>query len=182
MTAPSSSPSMQTIVDEKNHWLCNQVEVLFPTPESLKGRELYLALNATQSVEAFVLPASASQINLDDIFLVDFHRLTIMFALLQASRCDEESQQTLLVEFFTQIIYSPPCALFLGFFETQPVAAAILTSHEQDLLISDIVIHNAIVFGEPREFAGAVIRKWSEDHPVTGNLYIELEKENQRER
>ncbi|WP_238131618.1 hypothetical protein [Vibrio cincinnatiensis] len=163
---------MQAIVDKKNAWLCHHVDVLFPTPESIKGRDLYLSLNTQQSVTPLMFNAQ-HHINLDSIYLVDFHRLTIMFALLQASRCPQEEQQALLVEFFTQIIYSAPCSLFLGFVDTQPVAAALLTEYEQSLLISDIVIHDAVVFGKPDDFACAVVDKWMEGHSFNGTIYIE---------
>lgn len=164
--------TMQAIVETKNRWLCHHVDVLFPTAESIKGRELYLSLNAQQSVAPLTFSAQ-HHIHLDSIYLVDFHRLTIMFALLQASRCLQEEQQALLVEFFTQIIYSAPCSLFLGFVDTKPVAAALLTEAEHSLLISDIVIHDTAAFGTPDHFACAVIDKWMEGRSFTGNIYIE---------
>ncbi|MGC9421147.1 MULTISPECIES: hypothetical protein [unclassified Vibrio] len=166
--------AMQAIVDKKNNWLCQHVNVLYPTPESIQGRDLYLSLNRQQQVTPLAFNTQHG-IHLNNIYLVDFHRLTIMFALLQASRCPQEEQRALLVEFFTQIIYSSPCSLFLGFVDTQPVAAALLTECEQSVLISDIVIHNQKVLGTPNDFACAVFEKWLEGRPFSGRLYIESE-------
>lgn len=164
--------SSHAIVQIKNQWLWSQVDVEYPTPESIKGRALYQAMSATR--EAQVLTETPVPYALDEIFLVDFHRLTIMFALLQASQATDEQQRNLLVEFFTQIIYSPPCELYLGFHQSEPVAAAILTSQPHAVLLSDIVVQAPHVFGDSHQFACAVLAKWREANTFSGETLIEL--------
>ena len=159
------------IVDSKNKWLWSQVDVEYPTAESLQGRSLYQALIESRQVEELSVSEPQPAVALDDIYLVDFHRLTIMFALLQATQFDSEQQQNLLVEFFTQIIYSQPCSLYLGFADGQPAAAAILTEQDNQVLLSDIVVKNSQPFGAEKEFALAVLSKWRQGHEFSGQVY-----------
>lgn len=165
--------SSLAIVDTKNQWLWSQVDVEYPTAESVQGRALYQTLIAERQAEPLnVMPLEQKAI-LDDIFLVDFHRLTIMFALLQASQFEQKQQQELLVEFFTQIIYSAPCSLYLGFVDGQPAAAAILTFDNNQVLLSDIVVNNTQVFGGARQFASTVLNKWRQTHDFNGDIFIQ---------
>ncbi len=76
-------------IERKNAWLHDLVEVEFPTPESLKGRDIYFQMLEQQQyqvVDKDSLLAGEAECKTDDIFLVDFHRLTIMFSLLQSQR------------------------------------------------------------------------------------------------
>lgn len=94
-------------IERKNAWLHDLVEVEFPTPESLKGRETYFqAINAQeyQIVAKASLLEGEANLQADDIFLVDFHRLTIMFSILQSQRWEEQYDQEMIVEYLTQII------------------------------------------------------------------------------
>ncbi|EKO3376671.1 hypothetical protein KW419_21755 [Vibrio fluvialis] len=166
------TPSSHAIVEIKNQWLWSQVDVEYPTPESIKGRALYQTLSEQRQTQPLL--DQPVQGKLDDIYLVDFHRLTIMFALLQASQMASEEEQNLLVEFFTQIIYSEPCALYLGFSESEPVAAAILTAQADAVLLSDVVVRSVSAFGDEREFANAVVAKWLQNHAFSGDVFIEL--------
>lgn len=132
--------SISNIAQVKNSWLYQQVDVQFPTKESLKGLDLYKQQVVNRQYQT-LNPAdyTDSSFSTDDIYLVDFHRLTVMFALIQASQWQNETDQEMIVEFLTQIIYSEPCSLYLGFTSGEPVAAAIVTKDNNSVLISDIV-------------------------------------------
>lgn len=95
-------------VERKNAWLHDLVEVEFPTPESLKGREIYfqaLDHQAYQVVDKDTLLMGDPECNAEDIFLVDFHRLTVMFSILQSQRWDAQYDKDMIVEYLTQIIF-----------------------------------------------------------------------------
>ncbi len=167
------TPSSHAIVEIKNQWLWSQVDVEYPTPESLKGRALYQAHTASRQVQPFASQPQDSAA-LDDIFLVDFHRLTIMFALLQAAQMETEAEQNLLVEFFTQIIFSEPCSLYVGFENSQPVAAAIVTAHDDNVLVSDIALNTNQTYADASQFAAAVLAKWCQAHAFDGEAFLEV--------
>ena len=159
------------IAQVKNSWLYQQVDVQFPTKESLKGLELYKQAVSTREYEVLTeLPTFETSFNSDDIFLVDFHRLTVMFALIQSSQWQNEFEQEMIVEFLTQIIYSKPCSLYLGFQSGEPVAAAIVTQTEQNVLISDVVVKND---EESTHFVSALLCKLSEQIPANIEIIVE---------
>lgn len=159
------------VVKVKNQWLFDQVEVEFPTPESLKGREVYQFLCENNQVMSFENNTEVT-INVDEIFLVDFHRLTVMFSLLQASRGRDEQERNYLLEFFTQIIFSEPCSLYVGFHKSEPVAAALVTHKDNTLLVSDVVVKDS-AYATIDEFAQAVTQKWLINNQFSGLFYIE---------
>ncbi|NVD07862.1 flavodoxin [Vibrio sp. JPW-9-11-11] len=166
--------SIPNIADIKNQWLYQQVEVEFPTQESLAGLALYRSDAAEKEfVELANRPIPDASFDQNDIFLVDFHRLTVMFALLQASRWQQEKHKELIVEFLTQIIYSDPCELYLGFEHGEPVAAAILTLNGQDALISDVVVKPQADASE-QDFIDALVMK--ESHKLQQVQHLWLEK------
>ncbi len=174
---PRRSPAMihspSSVVAAKNHWLCSQVDVEFPTAESLEGRDIYQSLTQQAEVTSF-LPQACDEQLLQEIYLVDFHRLTIWFALLQATRSSTQHDQECLVEFFTQIIYSPPCQLFLGFHLGEPVAAGMVTEHEHMVLLSDLVVKPNPLFDTREAFAQALYAKWQAITASDATPYIEL--------
>lgn len=133
--------SVQAIAELKNNWLASQIDVEFPTQESLAGHSLYQKRAALFTYHELSQDefAGSTLFPEQDVFLVDFHRLTVMFALLQAQVWEGEQEQALTTEFFTQIIYSSPCDLYLGFLSGEPVACAIVTQQESASLISDVV-------------------------------------------
>ncbi|WP_165313792.1 hypothetical protein [Vibrio ziniensis] len=165
--------SYLSVVKVKNQWLFDQVEVEFPTPESLKGRAIYQAICESSKITPMARNIEGIGINSDDIYLVDFHRLTVMFSLLQASRGCNEQEKHYLLEFFTQIIFSEPCYLYVGFNQSEPVAAALVTHFENELLVSDIVIKDPS-YGSNEQFAQAVTNKWLKSNEFAGSFYIEL--------
>ncbi len=146
------------LISAKNQWLYQQVDVEFPTKESLLGRTCYQQSQQQPSCSLWV-PESVSHSLTDDIYLVDFHRLTITFALLQATRFSSEQEKNNLVEFLTQIIYSPPCELYLGFERGSAVAAAIVTRIDQQILLSDIVVNPGCQFIDRYRFSAQLIEK-----------------------
>jgi len=165
--------SVPHVVTVKNQWLFDQVEVEFPTPESLRGRAVYENLCSSTTVSTFISSDHNKMFNSDDIFQVDFHRLTVMFSILQALRGQNEQEQNDLVEFFTQIIFSEPCSLYVAFYQSEPIAAAIVTEFENQLLVSDIVIKSAEVCGSKQQFAASIIDKWALSRSFDGTIYIE---------
>ncbi|SJL84633.1 hypothetical protein [Vibrio palustris] len=164
-----------TIVAIKNQWLHQQVEVEHPTPESLRGREIYQSLSAAQTVHAFVPDSVVLSEN--ELYLVDFHRLTILFAMMQAKRIRDKSAQAELLEFFAQIILSKPCELYVGFSDGQPCAAAMLTEHDQEWLISDCVMLPNSRFARQHDLVNAIVAHKSSycENPKT--VWLETSQE-----
>lgn len=161
------------VVVAKNQWLCSQVDVEYPTPESLEGRDIYQTLSQQVQCLAFE-PQSCDEQSLQEIYLVDFHRLTVWFALLQATRSASTDEQQRLVEFFTQIIYSPPCQLYIGFYQGEPVAAGIVTEDQGSVLFSDLVVKPNPLFADRETFAHALYTKWHATTLSTATPFIEL--------
>lgn len=132
--------SQDNIVNTKNQWLQSHVEVNYPTKESIAGRKVYLSSVANRTCRRFVERGTVSEdFDVSNIYHVDFHRLTIAFALLQSKQWPDPEESALVVEFLSQIIYSEPCRLFLGYEAGEAVAAAIVTQKDETTLISDIV-------------------------------------------
>jgi hypothetical protein len=128
------------IANVKNQWLYSHVEVNYPTDESVAGRVVYQSSIATRSYKRLVERGTHSEdFEVSNIYHVDFHRLTIAFALLQSTRWPGSEERALIVEFLSQIIYSEPCRLFLGYEAGDAIAAAIVTQQDNMTLISDIV-------------------------------------------
>ncbi|WP_086984283.1 hypothetical protein [Vibrio aphrogenes] len=137
---------IEQLVSNKNQWLINQVDVEFPTPESIAGRDIYLQLQATQLFNTTASHEFSDAQWVDEVIEVDFHRLTIMFSLLQATQWEEGSdEQKLVIEFLTQIILDSEYQLYLGFIAGEPVAALIskVLPDENTILFTDIVVSRA---------------------------------------
>lgn len=132
--------SYQDIVSKKNQWLASQVDVDYPTAESIQGRDLYLTKESSvEYVERAVQTKKVTSELIDDIYLVDFHRLTVMFAQMQASQWSDPEHNAFVLEFFAQIILSDAQPMYVGFKKGTPVACALVTRDGHQLLISDIV-------------------------------------------
>lgn len=132
--------SQDNIVHTKNQWLYSHVEVNYPTKESIAGRAVYQSSVATRTCRRLIEGGAASKdFDVSNIYHVDFHRLTIAFALLQSKQWSDPEESALIVEFLSQIIYSEPCRLFLGYEVGETIAAAIVTQQDNITLISDIV-------------------------------------------
>ncbi|MGD8110351.1 flavodoxin [Vibrio sp. TRT 21S02] len=161
------SKSVPSIVHIKNDWLYHHIDVAFPTKESLKGKELYKRWVESRSYEVY--NQSTLKADVEEIHLVDFHRLTVMFALLQAKRWKSENDQALIVEFLTQIIFSEPCSLYMGFHSNEPVAAAIVTRSGNDMLISDLVSPCS----DTSAFASNLISYFKAEGETPEHVYVE---------
>lgn len=117
---------IESYISDKNNWLSKQVDVEFPTPESLIGRQLYLAsqqdITFTESNIESLLKTKGDL----EVIEVDFHRLTILFSIIQASLwSDTPADERFIIEFLTQIILDDDYQLYLGFHEREPVSALI---------------------------------------------------------
>ncbi|MZI95158.1 hypothetical protein F9817_18425 [Vibrio sp. CAIM 722] len=149
------------LLNVKNRWLWQQVEVDYPTPESIRGRQVYESLSQKASAIPFTDSPSHQQSLHPNVLAADFHRMTIMFSLLQANRVTAPEEKEALVEFFTQIIYSEPCTLYLGFSQGEAVAAALLTIDDNQWLISDVVMCDNQEFSHSDVFINQVIANHS---------------------
>ncbi|WGV98222.1 flavodoxin [Vibrio sp. YMD68] len=170
------------IADIKNQWLSQHIDVKFPTKESVAGCALY-----QRSLEARIYQVwqpdptnDGNAFGLQEIYLVDFHRLTVMFSILQSQQWVDEKEQAEVLEFFTQIILSPPCDLYVAFNDGIPAAAAIVTQTDDSILVSDIVlISNIVVAGEQvndhlaLSFASQLINQMYCADIDTKTIYIE---------
>lgn len=130
--------SIEALIEQKNAWLSSQVDVEFPTTQSLQGRELYLT-RQQQSSYARLEEIDSVPDNIE-IHQVDFHRLTILYAQLQAKQWQEPESQSAVLEFLAQTILSDDHALYLAFHEQELLFAVMLTCREHLALISDIAV------------------------------------------
>ncbi|MDC5842376.1 flavodoxin [Vibrio europaeus] len=162
------------IAEIKNEWLYQQVDVEYPTKESIAGLALYKEKSAScQYDQLESVPTESSDFGKDDIFLVDFHRLTVMFALLQARRWQSQADKDLILEFLSQIIYSEPCSLYLGFKSGEAIAAAIVTTSEDASLISDIVVKDESEQLNKQGFVAALCMKLGMNDDRARSLFVE---------
>lgn len=109
----------------------------------MKGRDVYfktLEKATYQVVNKDTLLESDSEFNPDDIFLVDFHRLTIMFSILQSQRWEQQYDKDMIIEYLTQIILTPDFELYVGFKSGVSIGAAIVSHLEGNTLISDVAV------------------------------------------
>jgi hypothetical protein len=157
---------MQEVVTIKNQWLCSHVDIEYPTPLSLKGRDIYMA--ALLPCEYQICDMSSGSTFFEkDIFCADFHRMTVMFAVLQSQSYKTINEQEAVLEFLAQIMYSKPCDLYLGFHNGEPVASAIITHHHNVLLCSDIYVAK-LYQDHTIDFAQGALQKWLEQHRLIG--------------
>lgn len=165
------------IAEIKNQWLFQQVDVEYPTPESLAGRELYqqsLENKTYERIDVTGLEQTAnSPFEQEDVYLVDFHRLTVVFSLLQAKKWQKPAEQNLVVEFLSQIIYSDPCELYLAFSEGEAIAAAIVTHSENTLLISDLSFDSQQSAMYQNAFVSMLIEKSNNAGFDYSDIYLE---------
>ncbi|MBW3696215.1 hypothetical protein EK599_10935 [Vibrio sp. T187] len=156
------------IAHKKNLWLLSQIDVQFPTKESLAGSKLYQESLFNRQVQPFT-PSQPSH-SVDEICLVDFHKMTVMFSLNQASSWKSKADQANMLEFFTQIILSDEHNLYLGLTNGEVVASAIVTAQSDELLISDITN----LSGDKVEFACQLVNVWEQDHSSSAKYWAEV--------
>lgn len=166
--------TLPKIAETKNQWLYQQVDVEFPTKESIAGMELYKAAVTQRQYQLMAqVPTQDGTFADEDIYLVDFHRLTVMFSLLQAGMWSSEPEQQLIVEFLTQIIYSEPCSLYLGFKDGEAVAAAIVTVEPESVLVSDVATKSESANMMKNAFVAALCSKLNVVIDQNNALYLE---------
>ncbi|MGR5068957.1 MULTISPECIES: flavodoxin [Vibrio] len=161
------------IIKRKNAWLHDLVEVEFPTKESLEGREIYFQTLETLSHEVIdksLLLTKDNVLEAKDIFLVDFHRLTVMFSILQSQRWDEQRDQEMIIEYLTQIILVPEFELYVGFSDGEAVGAAIVSHLEGNTLISDIAVSQHL---DKQQFAADLAKKLDRDKKMCETIVLE---------
>ncbi len=126
------------LLRSKNAWLSMHVDVPYPTKENLKGKELYLTRSQARKLTQFEFNTLQKPSGLE-LHRVDFHRLTLMFAELQASLWDSEEKANVL-EFFTQIILDDVVELYVIGDGESLVGAFSVSQDGEYKLIADIVI------------------------------------------
>ena len=134
---------IESYISHKNNWLSKQVDVEFPTPESIAGRMLYLESQQGKKYKESEMQVLLVEEWAQDVIEVDFHRLTILFAILQASKWENEPKnECLIIEFLTQIILDDEYQLYLGFNDGEPVSALVCKVDFDNNLVflSDVVI------------------------------------------
>lgn len=164
--------SVPAIASAKNQWLYQHIDVKYPTKECLEGRKLYKQRIESMSYKTLAelnwqAPESPASL---EIHKVDFHRLTVMFALMQAKHWPQQAQQDLIVEFLTQIIYSEPCELYLGFIEGNPVAASIITTLDGQVLLSDFFVEEEV----KDQFISGLLDLIDADTIDNSDVYLEI--------
>ena len=122
---------------KKNQWLFSQLDIAYPAKESLLGRELYQSRLPSKNYQLLAQDQIPSQI--DELHKVDFHKLTVLFSINQASAYQDETERAHILEFLSQIILSDEHELFVGTENGDVVASAIVTATDDSLLISDVV-------------------------------------------
>lgn len=161
------------LIQRKNQWLLSQVEVDYPTKESLIGRDLYFNYTKTQETVQLsldnLIPASPL---VEEFYLVDFHRLTIIFSLLQSQHWPQERDQAMVLEFLSQIILDGEVSLYVGFRQQEAICAAIVTQEQDAWLISDTVSAKGGLTG--LDIAYALYHHLVEHGESAEQLYVEL--------
>lgn len=160
-------------INRKNAWLHDLVEVEFPTKESIEGRAIYtrmLDALTYDAVDKITLLENGQELTGDDIFLVDFHRLTVMFSILQSQRWSDKHEQEMIVEYLTQIILTPEFELYVGFKQGEAVAAAIVSQYEGNTLISDITVSQNL---DKSQFVCDLAKKLNDGQKLCETIVVE---------
>ncbi|MUK62809.1 hypothetical protein GNP81_15910 [Aliivibrio fischeri] len=153
--------SSETFNKNKLSWLAEQVNVDFPTPESLRGKDIYLSQNPCVPTKLEFVNSNIS----DGVFVlpVTEHRLTIRWAMIVAKQWDKEYDDVL--EFLTQIELSEEYQLFVALNGMMPIAACLSQVIDGELFISDIVITDNTL--DVDGFLGSVMEQQSSLHGTT---------------
>ncbi|MFS1492401.1 hypothetical protein BCT96_004575 [Vibrio splendidus] len=153
---------------KKNQWLFSQLDIAYPAKESLLGRELYQSKLPSKNYQLLAQDQTPSQI--DELHKVDFHKLTVLFSLNQASVYQDETERAHILEFLSQIMLSDEHVLYIGTQNGDVVASAIVTDAQGSLLISDVVIENG---QDINGFAKQLHDFWAQDHAFHDKVWVE---------
>ncbi|WED24462.1 flavodoxin [Vibrio sp. JC009] len=132
--------TINELVEKKNRWLASQVDVKYPTAESLRGRDLYREREKAATYGQIQAETADVQSGEYEIYEVDFHRLTVMFAQFVSEGWNDASDKACVLEFLAQIILSDEHKIYLGFQKQVLLFAAIMSADKTRTLFSDITI------------------------------------------
>lgn len=150
---------------KKNQWLLSQLDIAYPAKESLLGREVYKSKLSQRTYQ--ILPQEQIPSQIDELHKVDFHKLTVLFSLNQASAYQDEIERAHILEFLSQIMLSDEHELYVGTKSGNVVASAIITATNDSLLISDIVNqHDQDCIGFAKQLHEFVIHNHGSSHKV----------------
>ncbi|GAD89363.1 hypothetical protein VHA01S_019_00400 [Vibrio halioticoli NBRC 102217] len=155
MSNEKSESNIEQLQQQKNQWLFSQVDVDFPTRESVLGKACYLDLieaeNTIDAIELSKIEAQSAYAQLDWI-KADFHKLTVLFSQFFAKHSQVPvASKEYLQEFFAQIILDEqaPHSLWLGFSGNEVAGVAIVSlSHDPlsqvGVLVSDLLLDDSL--------------------------------------
>ncbi len=153
---------------QKLAWLSSQVNVDFPTPESIKGRDIYLKQPAKEAEQHPVI--SATLPDPISVLLVTEHRLTIRWAIVVASQWHNKQEHDEVLEFLTQIDLSDDYQLFVALDGITPVAACLVRVLDDTAYISDVAITCDAI--DEAIFLSSVMAQISTQFATTFDYYI----------
>ncbi|GEM79410.1 hypothetical protein [Vibrio superstes] len=146
MSNSAPTPNVEHLQQQKTQWLLSQIDVAYPTRESVLGKACYLDL-VEKFNEITSLASSADDLNqamsTTEWLRADFHKLTVLFARFMASHSDiPEASREFLQEFLAQIILDDQGAysLCLGFEGSEVVGACIVSNGSDTILVSDLLL------------------------------------------
>ena len=153
---------------KKNQWLFSQLDIAYPAKESLLGLGIYKNQLSQKTYQP--LPQDQTPSQIDELHKVDFHKLTVLFSLNQASAYQDEAERANILEFLSQIMLSDEHELYVGTKSGDVVASAIVTASDDELLISDIVNQDdQNIVG----FAKQLHDFWAQDQDYTYKVVFE---------
>ncbi len=156
------------IANKKNQWLFSQLDIAYPAKESLLGQDIYKSQLPHKTYQ--LLPQDQTPTQIDELHKVDFHKLTVLFSLNQASAYPNETESAHMLEFLSQIMLSDDHALYVGTLNGDVVASAIVTECDGSLLISDVVNKND---QDINGFAKQLHDFWTQDHASGDKVWVE---------
>ncbi|MEZ8722904.1 hypothetical protein AB6D66_17655 [Vibrio pomeroyi] len=156
------------IAHNKNQWLFSQLDIAYPAKESLLGLDIYKKQLSQKTYQ--LLPQDQTPTQIDELHKVDFHKLTVLFSLNQASAYQDEAERANILEFLSQIMLSDEHELYVGTKNGDVVASAIVTATDEELLISDVVNQDdQNIVG----FAKQLHDFWAQDQVSTHKVWFE---------
>ncbi|MDD1828423.1 hypothetical protein LRP52_40295 [Photobacterium sp. ZSDE20] len=156
------------IAHNKNQWLFSQLDIAYPAKESLLGLDIYKKQLSQKTYQ--LLPQDQTPTQIDELHKVDFHKLTVLFSLNQASAYQDEAERANILEFLSQIMLSDEHELYVGTKNGDVVASAVVTATDEELLISDVVNQDdQNIVG----FAKQLHDFWAQDQVSTHKVWFE---------
>ncbi|OBT07956.1 hypothetical protein A9264_05680 [Vibrio sp. UCD-FRSSP16_10] len=156
-----SISDVEQLQQAKIQWLVSQIDVDFPTRESVLGKACYLDLidNAIPAQPLLTENIDINAVSKLTWMKVDFHKLTVLYAHFVANHVNiAEQSKEYLQEFLAQIILDNQSddegthTLCVGFLGSELVATCIVSIEQQtqqqiqqeQLLISDLLMDSDV--------------------------------------